>query len=707
MKLRRRFLNLGICFSLMWMLADMSPANAVPAKPGVITVTQSDGTQLKIRIYGDEFYHYAATTDGYAVVGGGDGDYYFAKLGTDGQLVSTGVKAKPMSRLSSGELSKLGTLRKGLRPLGMTPEQKRLKAVAASRSMSRATGGDIVPEKLHNTTWTAKGNKKIVVIMVEYQDKAFTEGTQARFNRLFNEEGYSDNGATGSVQQYYKENSDGQFIPEFTVVGPYKLSQNRSYYTASGGSVKMVQEAVALADADVNYTEFAESGIVHDVLVCYAGGAKADGSDSDGIWPHRSQLGSGITVDGVTIYGYACACELRMQDDNTVGFTSIGSFAHEFGHTIGWPDYYDTEGDNKTSDQTGIGPCCFALMDIGMYNNNANTPPALGILEKWMQGWAEPEYLTEAKDYTLNPVSDNAGFLVKTETEGDYFLLECRGAGKTVWDKAEYLNYYEPGKTYWGLLVTHIDNTDSQRWINSTLNTVRGAECLTLLYSNPTKGSMLPAYLPSHCFFPGENEITELISGSESGFISRSGGIADVNITDIALDDKAVTFTAALRGSAVDNVSAEAFQRDAVINWVDDLGSSWTVTYRPLNTTDEQTVTVTTPSVHLSQLTPNQTYVVTITSDRDATNMLTFTTQPVGTGIPRIVLSNKKCTSSDPVLLMLADYDEAVGVKWTIDGANVSDPYVTLRKGERRVQAEVTRADGTKEYLVKYVIVHF
>ena len=28
---------------------------AIPARPGVITVTQSDGTRLKIRIYGDEY----------------------------------------------------------------------------------------------------------------------------------------------------------------------------------------------------------------------------------------------------------------------------------------------------------------------------------------------------------------------------------------------------------------------------------------------------------------------------------------------------------------------------------------------------------------------------------------------------------------------------------------------------------------------------
>ena len=42
---------------------------AIPARPGVITVTQSDGTRLKIRIYGDEYYHYTISEEGYPDIG--------------------------------------------------------------------------------------------------------------------------------------------------------------------------------------------------------------------------------------------------------------------------------------------------------------------------------------------------------------------------------------------------------------------------------------------------------------------------------------------------------------------------------------------------------------------------------------------------------------------------------------------------------------
>ena len=96
-------LKLGLCMAMLCMCTCLPSVFAAPARPGVITVTQRDGTQLQIRIYGDEYYNYTMTADGYTLVGGADGDYYFAKLNGKGQLVSTGIKAKPLNKLSAAE----------------------------------------------------------------------------------------------------------------------------------------------------------------------------------------------------------------------------------------------------------------------------------------------------------------------------------------------------------------------------------------------------------------------------------------------------------------------------------------------------------------------------------------------------------------------------------------------------------------------------
>jgi len=48
----------------------------VKAQPGLITVTQPDGTQLSVRLIGDEHFHYFLTDDGYPLINDNDVYYY-------------------------------------------------------------------------------------------------------------------------------------------------------------------------------------------------------------------------------------------------------------------------------------------------------------------------------------------------------------------------------------------------------------------------------------------------------------------------------------------------------------------------------------------------------------------------------------------------------------------------------------------------------
>ena len=50
------------------------------------------------------------------------------------------------------------------------------------------------------------------------------------FRNLLMQDGYSVNGATGSAWNYYQDNSNRLFDPEFVVVGPYKASKTSAYY---------------------------------------------------------------------------------------------------------------------------------------------------------------------------------------------------------------------------------------------------------------------------------------------------------------------------------------------------------------------------------------------------------------------------------------------------------------------------------------------
>ncbi len=690
----------ALCLLLLgsgWL--SLSTADAKPARPGIIKVIQKDGSELRIRVFGDEFYHYFTTEDGYALTDAGDGNWYYAKADSKGNLVSTGIKARPTGLLNEAERSQI---HKGLKPRGMTDEQVRMKQSCSAPSAIQITSaGEIsAPPVATGTTWKAEGRKKILVLLAEYKDIPFTSGTKEAFSSLLNDTDYTVNGATGSVWKYYYDNSDGKFSPEFVVAGPYTLSKPRSSY--SNDAAAMVSEVARLADADIDFSEYAENGTVRDVFVFYSGGAKSDAT-ADAIWPHRSQLVSAITLDNVSLRGYACSSELEATGNGSdTGFATIGSFCHEFGHIIGWPDLYDSNSDNGKAD----GPRLFSLMDIGCYLNGGKTPPTLGILERWMMGWAEPVEITDEGTMTLNPVADNSGYVIRTDNDNEYFTLECRGTNKTVWDSKDYLDYYKAGAS-WGLIVGHVDISSTAGWKNYAPNDIPGKEGFTLVRSDASSEKGFSAeYIPSHCFFPGHKSVTSLRSDTSTGFIARDGSRTRMEITDIKLNeaDKTVTLTLSEPSTEISDISAEVFEHDALIAWSDDLSSSWTVTWKEDGATaDAGSAKVSSKEFHIPSLKCGHKYIVSISGDRsDQVKSSSFTTVSKSDGYPRIALSKSTPKSGEKILAMLIGSNDFVDIQWNMDGAK-ADGYTSFTKGEHYVQAVVTFADGSRQYFSRYI----
>ena len=706
----RKYFIRTLCLLIVIMANYPAIMTAGPAYPGTITRIQSDGTKIQIRVHGDEFYNYTTTLDGYALACGTDGDWYFARLGNDGQLIPSEVRAKSASKLTARERQILGSdLRKGLRPAGLTDFQRRLKENASLRmpaSTRAETGSFTVPPLLGGTTWKPTGQKKVLVILVEYPDVPFTKGSRDSFDQMLNSRSYTAGGATGSAWQYYYENSGGKFDPEFTVAGPYTLDHDRSWYKndKEDKTEQLVKEAAQKADSDINFADFAENGTVHDIFIFYAGMARSEG-EPNAIWPHRSTIGA-VTLDGVQLCGYACSSELEVNGNKPdASMATIGSFCHEFGHTIGWPDFYDT---NTYSGKDDVHtPAFFSLMDYGTYNNESRTPPALSILERWMMGWDEPTVIESAGEITVKPVTDGEGYLIRTVKSGEYFLLECRGAGKTVWDNPTYLDYYGYGAYQdWGLMVYHVNVAGTANWISNQVNSTSGAEKYRLVYSNPKdEDGKVARYLPTHCMFG--NKITSLVSGAESGFAASSGDKTEYNLTSITCNATAGTVTiktSALAGN-ITKVTSSVFQHDAVILWEDELSGSWDVSWKAAEGSDEGNLTgLKSREAHLGTLKAGQAYEVTITSDKKAEYSLTLTTEKPGTALPRIVLSDEKPSSTASVLLTLKDCGDYSSMQWTVDGAK-TDGWQTLKQGERRIQATMTKADGTKEYFERYITV--
>lgn len=328
-----RITFVSFVLTLLVLFHPISPAYAVRAFPGTIAVMQADGTTLSIRLHGDENFHYTTTSDGYLITQK-DGIYYYATVGTD-RLENSGVRVGQPCAVKTRSV-----------PFSLALKARQFRtSVPHSRVMSRI-GLD--------TGFPTTGNIRSLVILAGFSDKNFSSSSaQADFDRLLNQEGYSDNGATGSARDYYVQNSGGRFIPQFDVVGPVILPNTVAYYGENGNygldtrAEDMIIDACRLADDryGVNFADYDlnNDGLVDNVFVFYAGVNEAEGGGENTVWPHRSELTGELVLDGKTVSVYACTSEINMAGWSQQ-MAGIGTFCHEFGHVLGWPDFYDTDG---------------------------------------------------------------------------------------------------------------------------------------------------------------------------------------------------------------------------------------------------------------------------------------------------------------------------------------------------------------------------
>ncbi len=350
---------------------------AAPAIQRPVTVTEPDGSTLTIYLNGDEHFSWRTTVDGTPVVQK-EGYYYHALYQETGEVeatsqraVSNGILAKPKAAIVAQDMA----------------------TIARNAMMTKRAEGQTTTVKA--AAFPTDGTIKSIAILVEFQDLKFTtENANEAFHNLLNQEGYSENGATGSARDYFAANSGGTYIGDFDVYGPYTLDNDCSYYGGNNkyGSDSRPQQlaidAVAKCDADgVDFSQYDydNDGYIDNVFVYYAGYNEAEGGDDDTVWPHRYYVYDNTAYDGKVLYGYACSSELRSNSGTTIA--GIGTFCHEFSHVLGLADHYDTNGStNGTSDGLGA----YDIMSSGNYNNDGCTPPMYNALELEMVGWCTP-----------------------------------------------------------------------------------------------------------------------------------------------------------------------------------------------------------------------------------------------------------------------------------------------------------------------------
>ncbi len=440
--------KIKILFFLFFLLiTNNQTIFAVIAYPYPINITQSDGSKITIILKGDERVKWAQTLDGYSIMRNSKGVYEYAMLDSKNNMAPSGIKAHDIKERNSLDNQLLSKINKGIvyskSQVGM---MKSISNMVKNKSIQ---------------PFPTTGTVKVLCILMGFKDKAITK-TQLEFTNLFNQVGYSANGASGSVHDYYLENSYNQLQLSFTVVGPYTASQNMAYYganDASGNDLKpreLVTEAVTLADADVNYANFDNNGdgYVDDIYVIFAGNGEEAGASADAIWSHSWSIPS-LTLDGKIVYDYACSPELEGFSGATT--TSIGVVCHEFGHVMGASDFYDIDLAASGGEFYGTGD--WDIMASGSWNNNGATPAHHNPYTKaYVYNWAPVTTISTATPVTLSNAEQNktSFYRINTATIDEYFLIENRQ--KVLFDA------YLPGH---GMVIYHVDGSYVSSHVNN------------------------------------------------------------------------------------------------------------------------------------------------------------------------------------------------------------------------------------------------
>ena len=237
--------------------------------------------------------------------------------------------------------------------------------------------------------------------------------------------------------------------------GPYVLSNNRSRYVNNAASALL--EACKGLNSGIDFSRYDSNGDgkVDMTLMYYAGHNQAESGDATTIWPHQSYVQSGTALDGKYLDRYFCTSELKGTGSQMCG---IGTTVHEFAHSLGLPDFYDT--DYEENGQAG-GLYSFSAMCEGSYLNNGRTPPYFNSEERILLGWMEGQTeISQQGSLTIGPIQEGVAYRTPTSVDGEYFVYECRS--KTGWDR------YIPNV---GLLVYHVDKSTAHRVGNQTAYT--------------------------------------------------------------------------------------------------------------------------------------------------------------------------------------------------------------------------------------------
>ncbi len=280
-------------------------------------------------------------------------------------------------KLSASEKIQRQKITSKMKELGIKSEKDVLKSFQKGKNL--VLPQTVQAENFEKAAYVAKP----LVILMDFNDYKFgdmsKENIKYKFDNydtdyfqrmLFNNETFK--GPNGedliTMKQYYLQQSGGSYTVDGNVTGWYTAEHDAKYYGEQLSKQEhdrdaraFVREAIiaAAADSTVNLADYDKEdrydvdgdgniyepdGVIDHIIVIHAGIGQEQGGGTlgeDAMWSHRWKLSHDKDFEFKDHNG-----ETWKANDYTLQPQSgaVGVFAHEYGHDLGLPDEYDTNG---------------------------------------------------------------------------------------------------------------------------------------------------------------------------------------------------------------------------------------------------------------------------------------------------------------------------------------------------------------------------
>ena len=669
---------------------------ATKALPKLQNFVNPNGTTITIQVMGDHIFGYKQTLDGKMVEIGPDGYLYYVNLTLNGKEL-TGERAMPSGYGNAGTFS------------NMTIQ-------AIREQNSRLLPPLPRPAVMQKTTKSQIEEITYPVLLVEFEDIKFTvDNPKSSFNNLLNSSSYSLNGATGSASEYLNANFRGYKKFKFSLSDVITLPVPLANYGAQQGirndanPARLIEDACSLAvqqGFDISIFDHDNDGAIENIAIIFAGHSEAEGGHPNSLWPHQMNItGNQIYFNGVKIKSYSCSAELRGAQGSEI--SPIGTFCHEFLHSLGLPDLYDTNGEEEGLSTALYGN--LSIMDGGNFLNDGNTPPYLCAIERELLGISNTANLNPDSTYTLAPIHNSDKiYKVSAAKQGEYFLFEYRTA--IGWDK------HIGGS---GMVVYHVDMSgsihgglkSSERWKYNNVNTFAEHECARVL---PAMGKECGI---EGVFFPGAANVDKLLSYEGNTLLKEWDGHAvGIGLKDIRQSGGKITFSTIKDYSynsnlpAASKCKASPMQKDALIEWESSGGHAlWMIEWKKTSDEHVNTAITDTTGYCIRGLEPGCEYEVTVryfnSKEYGLAASAKFATLPVSSPFPYIFIKEDiRKENTKMVLRVLNLPEDATSVTWFVNGIKLdSDSFFPTKDKDTEIEVEIRYTDASNERIYKKI----